>query len=60
MGQGVYAVGGNAEAARLAGIPVVRRVQLTFLLSALLATIAAIILVGRVASAQPTAASGWS
>lgn len=57
-GRELYAVGGNAEAARLAGIPVVRRVQLTFLLSALLATIAAIILVGRVASAQPTAGIG--
>jgi ribose transport system permease protein len=57
-GRELYAVGGNGEAARLAGIPVVRRIQLTFLLSALLSSVAALILVGRVASAQPTAGIG--
>lgn len=57
-GRELYAVGGNAEAARLAGIPVVRRIQLAFLLSALLSSLAGLVLIGRVASAQPIAGIG--
>jgi ribose/xylose/arabinose/galactoside ABC-type transport system permease subunit len=57
-GRELFAVGGNPEAARLAGIPVARRVKLAFLLSSLLAFLAGLILIGRVASAQPTAGLG--
>jgi ribose transport system permease protein len=57
-GREFYAVGGNREAARLAGIPVNRRVMLAFLLSAGLSVLAGLVLVGRVASAQPTAGLG--
>lgn len=55
LGRAVYAVGGNDEAARLSGIPV-RRVQLfTYIYSGLAAALAAIVLTGRLNSAQPTA-----
>jgi ribose transport system permease protein len=57
-GRELYAVGGNPEAARLAGIPVTRRIKLAFVLSSLLAFLAGLILMGRVASAQPTAGLG--
>ena len=58
FGHRVYAVGGNAEAARLAGINVKRVVFATYVLAALCAGIAAIILVGRLDSATPNAATG--
>jgi ribose/xylose/arabinose/galactoside ABC-type transport system permease subunit len=58
FGHRVYAVGGNAEAARLAGINVKRVVFCTYVLAALCAGIAAIILVGRLDSATPNAATG--
>ncbi|WP_010109853.1 ABC transporter permease [Verminephrobacter aporrectodeae] len=55
FGRHIYAVGGNAEVARLAGHDV-RRVKFTcFIISALLATVAGIILAARVGSAQHTA-----
>ncbi|KAB1642706.1 ABC transporter permease [Gulosibacter chungangensis] len=57
-GREFYAVGGNAEAARLAGIPINRRVMLAFVLSAILAVIGGLVLLGRVASAQPSAGVG--
>jgi ribose transport system permease protein len=57
-GRELYAVGGNSEAARLAGIPVNRRIMLTFVLSAGLAVVGGLILLGRVASAQPSAGVG--
>lgn len=58
FGHRVYAVGGNAEAARLAGINVKRVVFATYVIAALCAGIAAIILVGRLDSATPNAATG--
>lgn len=57
-GREFYAVGGNREAARLAGIPVNRRIILAFLISAGLSVLAGLVLLGRVASAQPTAGVG--
>jgi ribose transport system permease protein len=57
-GRELYAVGGNREAARLAGIPVVRRIMLAFLISGVLAGVAGLLLLGRVASAQPAAGVG--
>jgi ribose/xylose/arabinose/galactoside ABC-type transport system permease subunit len=58
FGHKVYAVGGNAEAARLAGINVKRVVFATYVIAGLTAGIAAIILLGRLDSATPNAASG--
>jgi ribose transport system permease protein len=58
LGRELYAVGGNAEASRLAGIPVKRRVILAFVISGVLAATAGLILLGQVASAQPTVGVG--
>ncbi len=51
-------MGGNPEASRLAGIPVKRRIQLAFIISALLSATAGLILLGQVASAQPIVGVG--
>ena len=59
FGTHVFAVGGNAEAARLAGIPVKRVVVSTFAISAFTAAVAGVMVTGRVHSAQPLAGNGW-
>ncbi|UOQ57497.1 ABC transporter permease [Leucobacter allii] len=58
FGHRVFAVGGNAEAARLAGIDVRRVVFACYVIAGLTAGIAAIILLGRLDSATPNAATG--
>ncbi len=58
FGAEVYAVGGNAEAARLAGIPVARRIGATYVISGALAGLGGVVLTGRLDSAQPIAAVG--
>lgn len=58
FGSEVYAVGGNAEAARLAGIPVRRTTILVYVISGALAGLGGIIVTGRLDSAQPVAATG--
>jgi ribose/xylose/arabinose/galactoside ABC-type transport system permease subunit len=50
MGRAVYAIGGNAEAARAAGIPVNRVVFCVFVLGGGLAALAGLMLTGRLAS----------
>ena len=55
FGRQIYAVGGNPEVARLAGYDVRRVKFVCFIISALLATVAGIILAARVGSAQHTA-----
>jgi len=52
-GRHVVSVGGNLEAARIAGVPVRRTVFSVYVLSGLLAGLAAILLSGRLASASP-------
>ncbi len=54
LGRYFYAIGGNAEAARLAGIPTGRVTVAAYVLCALFTAVAAIILTGRVHSGQPT------
>jgi ribose transport system permease protein len=58
FGHQVFAVGGNREAARLAGIPVQRVMFLTYVLAGATAAIAGIVLAGRLNSALPSAANG--
>jgi len=58
FGHQVFAVGGNREAARLAGIPVQRVTFLTYVLAGVTAAIAGIVLAGRLNSALPSAANG--
>jgi ribose transport system permease protein len=57
-GRMVYAVGGNAEAARLAGINVVGVKIAAYAISAGLAGVAGVIEAGRLAAAAPDAESG--
>jgi ribose transport system permease protein len=56
FGTSVYAVGGNASAARLSGIPVARIKILVFMLAGLLVGIAAALQTARLASAPVEAA----
>lgn len=55
FGRSVFAVGGNAAAARLAGVDVNRVWLLTYAISGLLSGLGGILLACRNASAQPTA-----
>ncbi len=59
LGRTIYAVGGNEEAARLSGIPVVGVKLFTYAYSGLAAALGALVLTGRLNSAQPTAGSGF-
>jgi ribose transport system permease protein len=57
FGRNVYAVGGNEEAARLAGINVNRVKIFVYALTGLFASISALIYTSRLMSAQPNAGS---
>lgn len=59
LGEYILAVGGNEEAARIAGVPVARTKVATFMISGVLASIAALILVGRLGAAEPTMGNLW-
>lgn len=58
-GRHVYAVGGNAEAARLAGINVKAVITSVYVIAGACAGLAGIIFAARVVSAQPTAGQGY-
>ena len=58
FGRDVYAIGGNPEASRLAGIPVPSRLNIVYALSGLLAGLAAIVVAGRLNSGFPLAGQG--
>ena len=53
VGRQIYAVGGNKEAARLAGIPVARRVTTAYVASAVLAGVVGVLVIGRMNVAGP-------
>jgi ribose transport system permease protein len=55
LGRQIYCVGGNPEAARLSGINSGRVLRIVYSLSGFLCGIAAVILVGRVSTANATA-----
>lgn len=59
LGRQILAVGGNRRAAELSGIPVDRITVIVFVISALLSAMAAIILMARLGSAQPSIGSDW-
>lgn len=59
QGRQIYAVGGNREAARLAGIPVARRITSTYVASAVLAGVVGVLVIGRMNVADPSVGSGW-
>ena len=55
FGRSVYAIGGNAQAARLAGINPQRVVTISFVLMGLLCALGGIVYVARLQSGQPAA-----
>ncbi len=59
LGRTIYAVGGNEEAARLSGISIVKVKLFTYAYSGLASALGALVLTGRLNSAQPTAGAGF-
>ena len=58
FGRDTLAIGGNEEAARLAGIPVVRTKVAIFVLQGLVAAFAGVVLAARMTSGQPMSSQG--
>ncbi|MGE5139767.1 MAG: ABC transporter permease [Rudaea sp.] len=58
-GRAIVAIGGNAEAVRLAGINVNRHIILAYMISGFFAALAGVILASRVGIAQPSVGSGF-
>lgn len=59
FGRSVYAIGGNAEAAKFSGIDTKNITWMVYILIALLASLAGIITASRLYSGQPTVAEGF-
>jgi rhamnose transport system permease protein len=59
IGRAVYAIGFGAAGARYAGVPVRRRVGLVYLLSGLMASVAAIVYVAHLGQARSDAGAGY-
>lgn len=59
FGRNLYATGGNAEAARLAGVPVRRMKASAFVISGLLAAVGGIVLAAIQGSASPDIGAGF-
>jgi ribose transport system permease protein len=59
IGTHLFAIGGNREAARLAGIHVDRITVLTYTLCSVLVALAGVLQMGRLSSAQPVAGIGF-
>jgi ribose transport system permease protein len=57
IGRNIYAVGGNATAARLAGIPLSRYILAVYMLCGLVSALAGVLLTARTGSGQPTSGS---
>ena len=58
LGRHIYAVGGNAQAAKFSGISVVKVKFLVYTYSGLMAGLAGVVLASRMFSGQPTAGDG--
>ncbi len=59
LGEYIFAVGGNEEAARVCGVPVAKTKIAVYMMSGVLAAVAALILVGRLGAAEPTLGNQW-
>ena len=59
LGRKLYAIGNNPVAARFSGIPVERIRFVLFVLTGLLAGLAAVLLTARIGSTRPNIALGW-
>jgi simple sugar transport system permease protein len=58
-GRSLYAIGGNAAAAKAAGIRVDRVVWVTFIVASTLAAFAGILLAGHLGSVAEVSGNGW-
>lgn len=59
LGRNIYALGGNKDCAWYSGINVKLHTLVVFMISGICSGIAGIVLLGRVGSAEPTAATGF-
>ena len=59
FGKSVFAIGANSTAAEISGINVKRNYVIIYMISGLLAGLAAIVFLGRTGSAHPGAATGY-
>ncbi|HVY95959.1 MAG TPA: ABC transporter permease [Solirubrobacterales bacterium] len=59
FGRNLYATGAGREAARLSGVPTSRIIFITFLVSALFATIAAVVYAARLGSGPPNTGASY-
>lgn len=59
LGEYFMAVGGNPEAARIAGVPVTLTKLIAYMISGLMAAVAAMVLIGRLGAAEPTLGTLW-
>lgn len=59
LGRNIYALGGNKESAWYSGINVNLHTLIVFIISGVCSGVAGIVLLGRVGSAEPTAATGF-
>ncbi|MET0746717.1 MAG: ABC transporter permease [Rhizobium sp.] len=59
IGEYLLAVGGNEEAAYVAGVPIARTKITAYVISGALAALAALILVGRLGAAEPILGNLW-
>ncbi len=59
LGRYFFSIGGNEEAARLSGVPVVRYKLLVYAVLGFMSAMAGIILLSRINSGQPTAGTGF-
>ncbi len=59
LGEYLLAVGGNEEAAYIAGVPIRATKIAAYVISAVLAALAALILVGRLGAAEPILGNLW-
>jgi ribose transport system permease protein len=59
LGEYLLAVGGNEEAAYIAGVPIARTKIAAYMISGLLAALAAQILMGRLGAAEPILGNLW-
>jgi ribose transport system permease protein len=58
-GRAIYAIGGNPETVRLAGINVENRIVLAYMLSGLCSAMAGVLIAARLGIAQPSLGSGY-
>lgn len=59
IGRRIYALGGNAEAARLSGINVDRIMILVYTISSLMSAVAGVVMLSRINSGQPNTALAY-